>query len=142
MIQVKGGLSDLVKDLEEVQKQFEYGEFLQRLAFLLNSSIQRRVQDKGVGSDGRKLSPYSKQYANYKKSTGRQTKYRDLTYTGNMWQSLTATKLGSDAARMFFGSAAEAKKAGYNDKRTPFFELGDAEKRIIDSEIKKLLSKL
>ena len=142
MIKVKGNFSELVKDLEQVQNQFEYGDFLQRLALLLNSSIQRRVQNQGLGADGKKLSPYSKQYANYKSQTGRQNKYRDLTYTGNMWQALTSTKLGSDAARMFFGSATEAKKAGYNDERTPFFELGTQEKKIIDSEIKKLLRKL
>jgi hypothetical protein len=48
------------------------------------------------------------------------------------------TPEGKAAAKMFFGSATEAKKAGYNDKRDPFFELGEAEKKIINSELKKL----
>lgn len=142
MIKVKGNFNNLVKGLEKIQKEFEYADFLQRLAFLLNSSIQRRVQDKGIGADGRKLSPYSRKYQEFKSSTGRQASYRDLTYTGNMWQALTATKRGKAAAKMFFGSATEAKKAGYNDKRTPFFELGEAEKRIIDKEVSKLLNNI
>lgn len=142
MIKVKGGFEKLIKELEKVDNAFKYADFLQNLAFLLNSSIQRRVQEKGLGADGRKLSPYSKKYQQFKQKTGRQSSYRDLTYTGNMWQALTATKMGTDAAKMFFGSATEAKKAGYNDKRTPFFELSQKEKELIDKELSKLLKNL
>lgn len=142
MIKVKGNFNHLVKSLIKVEKEFEYGEFLKELAFLLNSSIQRRVQNGGLKADGTKLSPYSKQYAAFKASKGREVGHRDLTYTGNMWQSLTATKVGRQSAKMFFGSAAQAKKAGYNDERTPFFELGDKEKQLMDRELKKFLNQI
>jgi hypothetical protein len=128
--------------LEQVQKEMEYGEFLKKLAFLINSSIQRRVQNEGLKPDNSKLSPYSKQYAAFKSKRGRQVGYRDLTYTGNMWQALTATKMGKQSAKLFFAGAEQAKKAGYNDERTPFFEIGEREKQLIDRELKKFLNKI
>lgn len=136
-VSVKGNFSGVVSHLEMVKRQVSGGDFMTRLAQLLNSSIQIRVQRNGVGSKGQ-MSPYSASYAAWKSSKGRNTKHRDLTFSGKMWQSLTTAPV-IGGARMFFGNAESANKAKGNDARTPFFSLTEKEKRIIKSEIQKLV---
>lgn len=136
-VSVKGNFQGLVSHLETVKKQISGGEFVIRLAQLLNSSIQLRVQRSGIGSKG-EMSPYSAAYATWKGNRGRNTKFRDLTYSGKMWQSLTTTPV-SGGAKMFFGNAESANKAKGNEARSPFFSLTDREKRLVKNELQKLV---
>lgn len=138
-IGIKGSLKSLIKKLDKVDKGFDSGEFLEDTAKLVNSSIQRRVQKDGKGIKGFKMKPYSGKYGEYKQSTGRQVSFRDLTFSGNMWQSLTTSK-GRNTAKMFFNSKEEAVKAAGNNKRTPFFGISPKERAILKRELKNLLN--
>lgn len=138
-VKVKGNLRTTI-NLIEGQKTALEGktDFYLKIAQLVNSSIQRRVQKDGIGTNGKKLSPYSDKYAQFKASKGRNTKFRDLTFSGNMWQSLTSENI-SGGARMFFNSAENVNKARGNEARTPFFGIGKKEKDIIEKQISNLL---
>jgi len=140
-VKTKGSFSMLTKKLKNIDKDFNSGSFLEDTAKLLNSSIQIRVQKRGEGTDGRKMTDYSDKYAAFKKNTGRKTSYRDLTFSGKMFQSLTTSK-GRNKAKMFFGNAESNNKAAGNDKRTPFFGLGERERKILRDKVNKLIRDL
>lgn len=132
---VKGNLDKLIKKLEKKNQGIETANFVQKVAILLNSAIQRRVQSSGRGVYSA-LKEYEEKYANFRKSRGRQVAYKDLTFSGKMFASLTTEKVGRKV-RMFFGSAAEAKKAYKNQKRQKFFGLTESEKTIMRNEFSK-----
>lgn len=140
-VKTKGSFSILTKKLKNIDKDFNSGSFLEDTAKLLNGSIQTRVQKRGEGTDGKKMKSYSNKYANLKSNTGRNTAYRDLTFSGRMFQSLTTSK-SRNKAKMFFGNAESVNKASGNNSRTPFFGLGKKERAILRAEINKLIKKL
>lgn len=142
----KGNLKSLIKKLDNINKDFDSGEFLEDTAKLLNSSIQTRVQKKGEGIDGKKMrrnngEPYSMSYVDFRLSKGRQVLLRDLTYSGKMWQSLTTSKR-KNQANMFFGNAESINKASGNQAKIPFFGLGSKERILLKKEIDKLIKSL
>lgn len=140
-LKVKGSLVSTIEAIKNQKNSIEgKNDFYQRLAQLINSSIQIRVQKDGIGSDGKKMSPYSRKYEQWKRSKGRKTGYRDLTFTGNMFKSLTSENY-QKGARMFFNSAAETNKARGNELKSPFFGISPREKEIIRRELRKLLIK-
>lgn len=132
---VKGSLKGLIDKLQTKSQAMETGSFLARIAPLINTSIQTRVQDQGLGIRG-KMAAYKNRYATYRQAKGRQNKYRDLTFTGKMWGSLSVERLGANI-RLFFSGAEDAKKAALNQKRNKFFGLAQSEKDIIKSELKR-----
>lgn len=141
-LQVKGNFKKTEASLIKIDKEFSDGSFLQRLAQLLNASIQVRVQRFGIGAGGKKLKmPYTKAYEKFKQGKGRSTNFRDLTFSGKMWNSLT-TNREVNKARMFFGSGESANKAKGNNERTKFFTLEKNEKQIINQELNKFKEKL
>jgi len=141
MITIKrnGNFRLVGEKLKKLEQEFKTGNFLERTAQLLNSSIQLRVQRKGEGLDGKVLSPYKPAYADWKSNKGRQVGYRDLTFSGKMWQSLSTSKI-SGGAKMFFNGAENVNKMKGNEARTPFFGIGSKEKEIIKRELTKLFN--
>lgn len=139
-VKIKGDFSKIIKSLE-AQKDALDGktDFYTKLGQLINSSIQIRVQRQGIGSDGQKMSPYKDKYEAWKKDRGRNVNFRDLTFQGNMWKSLTVENKDG-GARLFFNSAAEANKARGNEARTPFFGISNRERDIIKREMRKLIN--
>ena len=107
----------------------------------INSIIQERTQNEGKGSKGGKMPPYSRSYARKRQKTGRSTRSRDLTYTGKMWTSLTATRISKKKVKLHFAGADENNKARYNDKRTPFFSLGKKGWQYMRNELTKFNKK-
>ena len=134
-IKTIGSFKAITSKIEK--KGDELSNFLYETALLLNGKIQQRVQSKGQGSSGKSLKRYTKDYASRRASTGRQSKFRDLTYSGNMFQSLTAEKIGNNQVKMFFGSATEKAKAFYNEEKTPFFSLSPNEKDILNKKLEE-----
>lgn len=128
----------LSKKISNIGKEMDSGQFLEDTAKLLNASIQIRVQSKGKGILGEKLKAYSSKYSTFKQNKGRNTNYRDLTFSGKMWQSLT-TNRSNNQAKMFFGNVESINKASGNQKRTPFFGLADSEKAILKKELNKFI---
>lgn len=111
---------------------------LLKIGFLVNHAIQDRVQNKGEGLNGSKLAKYSDKYGAYRKKKGRETSFRNLTFTGRMFLGLSARADGPNRVVLGF-AGPEMKKAMGNDKRTPFFGLGTVEQKVIDTEIDKIL---
>lgn len=140
-VKTKGSFSVITKRLKEIDKDFTTGAFLEKTAQKLNSSIQTRVQKEGKGSNGLTMKPYSASYALFKERSGRKSNFRDLTFSGKMWNSLTTSK-GRNRAKMFFGNAESVNKASGNEKRTPFFGLSNKEEEILSNEIDKFIKDL
>ena len=136
-ISIKGDFKSLQNKLEKIKSDVDDGTFLTRLAAILNGAIQTRVQRFGIGLNNQPMKKYAKTYAKLRDSEGRNTKFRDLTRTGKMWQSLTTTRQ-VDGVKMFFGNAESINKANWNQQRTKFFGISSKEKQIINSEMKKL----
>ena len=135
---IKGDLGKLSKKIENKFIKLSSGAELEKIAQTLNGAITIRTQQQGRGISGKKMRKYSPQYAAFKSSTGRNTSFRDLSFTGNMWKSLT-TSTGINSAKMFFGSTNETDKAAGNNARTPFFGIGENEKKILRQELNKLI---
>lgn len=113
--------------------------FLEKLAQRVRVSIKDRVQSKGQGIK-KKLKKYSPKYKKYKKEKGRKVSFRDLTFSGRMWNALDIKKLKNQTV-IFFKGKEEQEKAKGNQKRTAFFGLGKPEKRIIKDAMKELIKK-
>ncbi len=135
---IKGDLGKLSKKIENKFIKLSSGAELEKIAQTLNGAITIRTQQQGRGISGKKMRKYSPQYAAFKSSTGRNASFRDLSFTGNMWKSLT-TSTGINSAKMFFGSTNETDKAAGNNARTPFFGIGENEKKILRQELNKLI---
>lgn len=138
---IKGNLQRLSKELKSIDNKLISGEFLESTAQLINGAMQTRVQREGKGVDGSKMIRYTDLYATKKANSGRNTSFRDLTFSGKMWQSLTTSK-GKNKAKMFFGNAESVNKASGNNKRTRFFGLGEKEKKILKDRINILVADL
>jgi hypothetical protein len=134
-LKIKGDLTDIIRKITDLDDGLKSGQILNTIAQLLNSRIQIRVQKKGEGPEGNSLLKYSASYARIRSASKRQIAFRDLTYSGKMWQSLT-TKPGNYQAKMFFGNAESVNKASGNNKRTPFFELSEDDNNFIKKYIK------
>lgn len=88
--------------------------------------IEDRTED-SKGYKGGKFKRYTKKYAKFRSSKGRGKK-PDLNFSGKMLGSMT-TKAKKTEAKIFFTRAAEAKKAGMNNKTRPFFGFSRKEEK-------------
>ena len=134
-IETIGSFASITNRIDKKGK--DMSDFLSKIASELNSKIQRRVQANGKGSDGNNLKRYSKTYANTRERLGYQSRFRDLTRTGKMWQSLTTAEVGKNKVEMLFGGAEEKAKAAGNDKRTPFFSLAPGEQAYLQRRLEE-----
>lgn len=137
---IKGSLQPLIKRLEKKTTNFN-DDLLLKIGQGINSIIQERTQDEGKGSNGGKMPSYSRPYARKRQKTGRSARSRDLTYTGKMWTSLTATRISKKKVKLHFAGVEENNKARYNDERTPFFSLGKKGRQYLKSELNKFNKK-
>lgn len=111
-----------------------------RTGQLINASIKQRSQ-KGIGIEG-KMPGYTPAYKKWKKKKGRNVGTRDLTFSGKMWASLSEALIGGNGVRLFFGSAAEQKKAQGNTEVAPFFGMTKTEDTIYDGFRKHILEEI
>ena len=77
------------------------------------------------------------EYGAFKQSRGRTTSFRDLTFSGKMWQSLSVAKI-NNGSRMFFAGTESSAKATGNNIRNDFFGISPDERELIRKEIKIL----
>jgi len=110
---------------------------LGRTAEFLLDLIKKRTQ-KGKDADNKKFKPYKPEYKVFRKSKGRQTRYPDLNFYGNMLSNMTQ-KSNPKQAILFFASKFQNLKAIGNQKKRPFFLIGDRERKtLIDFFAKEL----
>lgn len=109
----------------------------------VKDTIDKRTRS-GRGIKG-SFKPYTKSYAEYRVSKGRQKRPVNLTFTGKMLQNMTwkTYKAGSRITiEFFFSSATEATKAAANHKIRPWFGLSKREEGKFRDEIQKLLDEV
>lgn len=108
--------------------------------------ISERIQNKGLDSSERKIenrSPktpkagaYSKFYAEIRGEAGRQTGYVDLTFTGEMMDSLDFEKSSQNEYQIGFNNKAAADKAEWNEERFgDVFSLSESEIKLVGQAI-------
>jgi len=105
--------------------------------------ISNRIQQKGQKSDESKIGngTYSKQYAKKRDKNGRQTRYVDLTFTGEMIDGLSFEKTSDNEYSVGFSSQKSAEKAEWNEARFGIvFELSDNELDLVKSSIEDNLN--
>ncbi len=75
--------------------------------------------------------PYSESYALFREMSGKQATLVDLNFDGDMWSSLTISKLTTKKAVISATSALEKRKIAKTDKQRPWFGFKpDEEKRL------------
>lgn len=94
------------------------------------SMIKRRT-NKGDGLNGR-FKPYSKGYQAYKVDKGKNPFLVNLRDGGDMMKHMTA-RIQGDTALIYFTTAESNKKAYFNDKLRPFFDLNAEEQKTISN---------
>jgi hypothetical protein len=106
----------------------------------IKTSIVSRVQRRGDGISS-KMPKYSKSYGRLRKRTKRNVEFRDLTFTGRMMQSISV-KTKNNTSTIYFLGAAEAKKAVYNQKLTPWFGLSQSDDTLLNANVSRLINGL
>lgn len=92
--------------------------------------IKRRT-NKGQGLDG-KFKPYSKEYQKYKVSKGKSPNVANLRDTASMMTSMTS-RIQGNTALIYFATSESNKKAYFNNKIRPFFDLTKEERQDINN---------
>jgi hypothetical protein len=105
------------------------------------NSITDRVQNYGIGSEGKKLKNkrnevYSPSYKKKRAKLGYTTSQRELTRKGTMFSSLTTIKRLGHTIVTFIGENEKNKALG-NERNSPFFSIGILENKEIDRAIQK-----
>ena len=113
---------------------------LGRTAEFLLGLIKQRTQ-KGKDADGRSFAPYTPEYKSFRREKGRQVNTPDLNFKGNMLSNMTQ-KSEPKKAILYFASTAQNIKAVGNQKKRPFFLVGQREGKtlinIFAKEFKKV----
>ncbi len=113
---------------------------LGRTAEFLLGLIKQRTQ-RGKDADGRSFAPYTLEYKSFRREKGRQANFPDLNFKGNMLSNMTQ-KSDPKKAILYFASKAQNIKAVGNQKKRPFFLVGQREGKtlinIFAKEFKKV----
>ena len=112
---------------------------LGRTAEFLMDIIKTRTQ-KGKDADGRNFLPYSSEYKAFRKKEGRQVKFPDLNFSGQMLSGMVQ-RSNSKQAVLFFQKFQNIKAVG-NQKKRPFFLIGDKETKTLINFFAKEFKKL
>lgn len=116
-------VTDLSAKLREAFDTASYAMASQML-----SLMKIRIQNQGKDTSGKDLRQYSNMWASIRQQEGRQTSRRDLTFTGDMMNSLQVGTSEGDIV-IGFDSAEQYHKAGENEliAGTRIFEFNEDE---------------
>lgn len=136
-------------NIDEVQKSLNKSkaEIISLVEVSLLKTAQYGTQiildrtEKGIGYLG-KFAPYSPAYRKAKSAGWRATPKRrgfggdssgvvNLNVHGTMLSSIQQRALNQTTAQIYFGRAAEAKKAAFNNERRPFFGFNTKEQEAL-----------
>lgn len=84
------------------------------MASQMLSLMKIRIQNKGHDTEQKQMKPYSKMWKSIRDKAGRQTGIRDLTFTGDMMNSLQVGTSEGDVV-IGFDSDVQYRKAGENE---------------------------
>ena len=110
---------------------------LGRTAEFLLGTIRNRTQ-KGKDADGIPFRPYKPEYKAFRREKGRQVRFPDLNFSGQMLSNMTQ-KANTKFATLFFANKFQNLKAVGNQQKRKFFLIGNKEqKTLIDFFAKEL----
>ena len=115
------------KQIREQPRQIQ--TVLGRTAEFLMGLIKQRTQ-KGKNPDGGSFASYKPEYKAFRRERGRQVNFPDLNFSGQMLSNMTQ-KSDSTKAILFFANKFQATKALGNQKKRPFFLIGDRETKTL-----------
>ena len=112
---------------------------LGRTAEFLMDIIKTRTQ-KGKNADGIAFAPYKPEYKAFRREKGRQVNFPDLNFSGQMLSGMVQ-RSNSKQAVLFFQKFQNIKAVG-NQKKRPFFLIGDKETKTLINFFAKEFKKL
>ena len=113
---------------------------LGRTAEFLIGLIRKRTQ-KGKDADGISFkNKYTPQYKEFRRQKGRQVQFPDLNFSGQMLSNMTQ-KATPKQAILFFANKFQNVKAVGNQKKRPFFLIGNKEQKTLINFFNKELFK-
>ncbi len=112
---------------------------LGRTAEFLLGLIRKRTQ-KGKDADGKSFRPYTPEYKAFRRQKGRSVRFPDLNFSGQMLSNMTQ-KSSPKQAILFFANKFQNVKAVGNQKKRPFFLIGNKEQKTLINFFNKELFK-
>jgi hypothetical protein len=113
------------------------GKILMNGANLGSALMQQRVFNKGVATSGKKMTYKNKRYKILRTDAGLQINHKDLTFTGNLFNSLTM--LTADDKQVSYGfnndemaEIAHFQETGENQVGEPIFKLQKKEIKTVE----------
>lgn len=136
----------------KVTERPDFSKMSEDLSRLLEDTFDRAIGDeveelisrtqKGEDVNGVRFEAYSKAYAKKRAESGRGTR-PDLTYTGNMLNSITHTVRRTGKmiiGTVFFNSSKEALKAQGNMRNREFFGFSEEQIQNIKEAIRRAIN--
>jgi len=125
----------------------------QRVAMSAAGLISQRVIYRGIDWQGGRFSSYSKRYADYRRSTGKQVGHKSFEFTTQMWRGFgikrPATKTQSEIIVTLGGRNAEAQeKINRNSEREGISIIGLSDQEVkqlakmVDKELQRYINKV
>ena len=105
--------------------------------FALNRTAQQAVNiildktESGADLNDARFKPYTASYKRWREGRGKSAT-PNLFNTGKMLSAITSRVVNDKQAVVFFTSAAESKKAAFNQKKRPFFGLSKKTKKELE----------
>lgn len=143
-VKVSADIEKLRKSLTAARAYIVGREVVQGVALGAKAIIKARTQ-RGLDSSGEPFKEYTKDYAEIKAKSGRNTKPVDLTFSGRMLNSMDGVFISERKGAVVFSRGEEALKALGNNRRRKFFDvklerelaaLSDAALKLIDAKLK------
>lgn len=113
---------------------------LGRTAEFLMGIIKQRTT-RGQSADGNSFPPYTETYKTFRSNAGRQTRFPDLTFSGQMLSNITQKSSPTEAI-IYFANKFQNTKALGNQKKRKFFAIGAREIQPIMNVFMKEYNKL
>ena len=142
------------QQLANFQNATDANKVIRQAVIITVPEMKRRIQNDGKNSDGAKMvtkssqkyGAYSKAYGRFRNKKGRQTAIIDLTFSGEMMDSLKPGPTGANSYGIGFLGNDAFYKAFYNEERFgPIFDPSKYEMQValvsINKSAQKLLSK-
>jgi len=135
--QFEQAMSNAVKAVQD-----NVGKIILNGAFVASGSMQSRVFNRGITTAGNKMHYKNARYKILRTDAGLQINHKDLTFTGNLFNSLTILTADDKEVVYGFNNTEMAKIAGYqetSDKQVnePIFDLS---KKEIDTAEKAMIA--
>lgn len=118
------------------------GKIMLNGANLGSALMQSRVFNKGIATSGKKMTYRSAPYKRLRKDAGLQTAHKDLTFTGNLFNSLTILGSNNKEVNYGFNNSETSEIANYQETSNkqvnePIFDLSKKEIQQVEKAMTK-----